>query len=150
VQARLPILIGGSGREKTLRTTARHADLWNGYGTPERVAETSEVLRQRCEEVGRDFAAIERTVTMEVVVREDEAAALEAWRPIEAIHGLAGRVGSDGSPRGLTAGGSPESVAEAVRGYEEIGISEVMWTFRHPFDLETIRRLPEVRAALAS
>ena len=34
VQARLPILIGGSGPTKTLRTTARYADLWNGYGDP--------------------------------------------------------------------------------------------------------------------
>ena len=31
---RLPILIGGSGPTKTLRTTARYADLWNGYGDP--------------------------------------------------------------------------------------------------------------------
>jgi alkanesulfonate monooxygenase SsuD/methylene tetrahydromethanopterin reductase-like flavin-dependent oxidoreductase (luciferase family) len=148
VQGRLPILIGGSGREKTLRTTARHADLWNGYGPPARVSETSDVLRQRCDEVGRDFAAIERTVTMDVVVRDDESAALEAWRPIAELHGLPGRVGSDGSPRGLTASGSPEAVAEVVRDYAAVGIAEVMWTFRHPFDVETIRRLSEVRAAL--
>ena len=36
VQPRLPILIGGSGPTKTLRTTARYADLWNGYGPPEK------------------------------------------------------------------------------------------------------------------
>ena len=29
VQAKLPILIGGSGPQKTLRTTARYADAWN-------------------------------------------------------------------------------------------------------------------------
>jgi hypothetical protein len=29
-------------------------------------------------------------------------------------------------------------------------MSEVMWVFRDPFDLETIRRLPEVRAELES
>ena len=69
-------------------------------------------------------------------------------RVIEDIHGLHGRVGSDGSPRGLTAGGSPEAVAAVVRGYAEVGIAEVMWTFRHPFDVETMARLPEVRAAL--
>ena len=149
VQARLPILIGGSGREKTLRTTARHADLWNGYGAPERVAETCDVLRQRCEEIGRDFGEIERTVTMEVVIRKDEAAARDAFREIEDIHGLHGRVGSDGSPRGLTAGGPPEAVADAIRAYAEIGIAEIMWTFRHPFDVETMRRLPEVRAAFS-
>src|SRR3954468_10975138 len=35
VQAKLPILIGGSGPQKTLRTTARYADAWNSGGTPE-------------------------------------------------------------------------------------------------------------------
>ena len=70
IQARLPILIGGSGPTKTLLTTARHADLWNGFGTPERIAATSDVLRERCEEIGRTFDEIERTVTVDVIIRD--------------------------------------------------------------------------------
>ena len=81
VQARLPILIGGSGPTKTLRTTARYADLWNGYGEPDRIAEVSDVLRQRCAEVGRPFEAIERTVTLHAVIRDDAAAATPPGRP---------------------------------------------------------------------
>ena len=115
VQARLPILIGGSGREKTLRTTARHADLWNGYGEPARIAETSAVLRERCEEIGRPFESIERTVTMEVVIRASESEAREAYAVIEDRHGIRGRIGSDGTPRGLNVGGPPEVVADYVR-----------------------------------
>ena len=38
VQAHLPILVGGSGPKKTLRTVARHADAWNTAGTVEEVA----------------------------------------------------------------------------------------------------------------
>jgi F420-dependent oxidoreductase-like protein len=145
----LPILIGGSGRQKTLRTAARYADRWNGYGTPERIAETSAVLRERCEEVGRPFEAISRTVTLEVVIRDTEAHALDAFSEVEDVHGLHGRVGSDGSPRALGVGGPPDVVAEFLRGYQAIGIDEAFWTFRTPFDLETIRRMPEVRALLA-
>jgi alkanesulfonate monooxygenase SsuD/methylene tetrahydromethanopterin reductase-like flavin-dependent oxidoreductase (luciferase family) len=148
VQARLPILIGGSGREKTLRTTARHADLWNGYGEPDRIAETSEVLRQRCAEIGRPIEAIERTVTMEVVIRASEAEARRDHAIVEAHHEIADRVGSDGSPRGLNAAGPPDVVAGYVRQFEALGIAEVIWIFRNPFDLETITRLGEVRAAL--
>jgi F420-dependent oxidoreductase-like protein len=142
----LPILIGGSGRQKTLRTTARYADRWNGYGSPERIAETSNVLRDRCEEVGRPFDAIRRTVTMEVVIRDSEASARAAFAEIEAVHGIQNRVGSDGSPRGLGAAGPPERIADLVRTYVDVGIDEVIWIFRNPFDIETIRRMPEVRA----
>ena len=96
VQARLPILIGGSGPTKTLRTTAAIADIWNGYGLPDRIAEASEVLRQRCEEIGRPFDEIERTVTIHGVVRDDPAAAREAWAETARRHGLEGVSGSDG------------------------------------------------------
>lgn len=148
VQARLPILIGGSGPTKTLRTTARYADIWNGYGEPDRIAEVSDVLRSRCEEVGRAFEAIERTVTLHGVIRDDAAGADAAWMPIARRHGLEGRVGSDGTERGLTIGDSPASVAAFVDGYRRIGVSEVIFVFRDPFDLETIERIGEVRDAL--
>ncbi len=148
IQARLPILIGGSGREKTLRTTARHADLWNGYGEPARIAETSAVLRERCDEIGRPFEEIERTVTMDVVVRDSETDARAAYEVVQGTHALGGRLDSDGNPRGVNAAGPPQLVADYVRELEGLGIAEVIWIFRAPFDLETIRRLPEVRAAL--
>ena len=105
IQRRLPILIGGSGPTKTLRTTARYADMWNGYGPPERIAATSEILRQRCEEAGRPYVAIERTVTIDAVVRETEDEVAAAWGAIARRNGLEGRVGSDGSDRGLSVGG---------------------------------------------
>ena len=148
LQPRLPILIGGSGREKTLRTTARHADLWNGYGEPERIAEVSDVLRQRCDEIGRPFESIERTVVMDVAIRASRSEALRAYARIAERHGLTGRVGSDGTPRELNVAGPPDDVAAYVRRLADIGVAEVMWIFRDPFDLETMARLGEVRAAV--
>ena len=148
VQRRLPILIGGSGPSKTLRTTARYADIWNGYGDPDRVADVSAVLRTRCEEVGRPFEDIERTVTIHGVVRDSRAAAVEAWSTTAARHGLAGRIGADGTDRDMTFGGTPDEAAAYLDGYRRIGIGEVVFVFRQPFDLETIERIGEVRAAL--
>ena len=148
VQARLPILIGGSGPNKTLRTTARYADLWNGYGPPEAIAATSAILQERCDEIGRPFQAIERTVTLHAVIRDSPAKADLAWAPIARRHGLEGRVGADGAERGLTVGGSPAEVATFVDGYRRLGVGEVIVVFRDPFDLESIDRIGEVAAAL--
>ncbi len=148
VQPRLPILIGGSGPTKTLRTTARHADLWNGYGTPERIAATSEVLRQRCAEAGRPFEAIERTVTVDVVIRDTVDAAQRAWAETAERHGIEARTTADGDERGLTVGGPPDVIAEVLAGYAALGVGELIIVFRAPFDLETIERVGEVRAAL--
>lgn len=150
IQARLPILIGGSGREKTLRTVARHADIWNGYAAPERVAESIALLRERCAEIGRPFDAIDKTVYMEVLIRASEAEAQEVWPEVEDRHGIRGRVGSDGTLRGLNAGGPPELVANYLRRFQELGIAEVIWIFRNPFDLETMARLEEVRRLVAA
>ena len=148
IQARLPILIGGSGPAKTLRTTARYADLWNAYGTPERIAATSEVLAQRCADEGRDFAAIERTVTVHAVIRDTPVAAGVAWAEVARIHDLEGRVGSDGGDRGLLIGGPPAHLATYFDGYRLNGVGEIIFVFRSPFDLETIGRIGELRAAL--
>lgn len=148
VQERLPILIGGSGPTKTLRTTARYADIWNGYGSPDRVAAVSETLRERCSEAGRPFEDIERTVTIHAVVRDSVEAARQTWTETARRHGLEGRVGSDGTERGLTVGGPPDLVAAVVDEYRAVGVREVEFVFRDPFDHETIERLGEVRQAL--
>jgi alkanesulfonate monooxygenase SsuD/methylene tetrahydromethanopterin reductase-like flavin-dependent oxidoreductase (luciferase family) len=148
VQSRLPIMIGGSGREKTLRTVARHADMWNAFAAPERVRESLAILRERCSEAGRSFDSIAKTVYMEVVIRASESEALEVWAEVEERHGIRGRVGSDGTPRTLGVGGPPSAVADYVRSFAGLGIDEVIWIFRNPFDLETMAGLAEVRAAL--
>jgi len=140
LQDRLPILIGGSGPRKTLPLVARHADIWNAYGTPEALAEKDVMLRERCAEVGRDPAAIERMVNHNVVIRDDLAGAERAWDAYV-------RTGVDADERELV-GGPPEAIAEALRPYIEIGFDHIVWILRAPWDLETIRRMPEVRARL--
>ena len=58
-----PILIGGSGEQKTLRLVAKYADACNIFGNQgiEFVRSKLDVLKQRCDEVGRDYNAIEKT-----------------------------------------------------------------------------------------
>lgn len=64
VQAKLPIVIGGKGRSRTLRTAARWADQWDMTfpATPADWLELDEVLRGHCETVGRDPSEITRSI----------------------------------------------------------------------------------------
>lgn len=58
-----PILIGGGGERKTLRLVAQYGDACNLFaliGVPE-VARKLEVLKRHCDDVGRDYAEIEKT-----------------------------------------------------------------------------------------
>jgi F420-dependent oxidoreductase-like protein len=55
-----PIVIGGSGEQKTLRLVARYADACNLFPTPD-IPHKLDVLRRYCEQEGRDEAAIEKT-----------------------------------------------------------------------------------------
>jgi len=142
VQAKLPILIGGSGPRKTIPLIARSADMWNAYGTPDEVAAASALLRAACEAAGRDDREVERTVNLNVVIRRDRAAAEAAWDGwfgVHRPHGGEGRLG---------AGGSVDDVAATLRVYRDAGFAHPVLIFRSPWDLATIERLPELRAAL--
>jgi F420-dependent oxidoreductase-like protein len=58
-----PVLIGGSGERKTLRLVAQYADACNLFGsTAEEVRHKLDVLRRHCDDVGRDFDSIRKTV----------------------------------------------------------------------------------------
>ncbi len=57
------LLIGGNGERKTLRLVALYADACNVIGDHTVVAHKLEVLRRHCDALGRDFSAIEVTVT---------------------------------------------------------------------------------------
>jgi F420-dependent oxidoreductase-like protein len=58
-QPRIPILIGGNGPKVTWRLAARFADELNLDAlTPSQVAAALPVIRERCEEIGRDPASL--------------------------------------------------------------------------------------------
>ncbi len=142
VQARLPLLIGGTGPRKTIPLIARYADLWNAYGSPEELAVHDERLRQACVEAGRDEREIERTVNLNVVVRDSRAEAERAWRECVAAHRP--QAGEDV----LSAAGTVSEVAATLARYREVGFDHPVLVFRAPWDPETMERLPDLRAAL--
>ena len=65
-----PILIGGSGEQKTLRLVARYADACNIQPGPE-IPKKLDVLRRHCEAEGRDYNSIEKTCPFLFDIGED-------------------------------------------------------------------------------
>jgi alkanesulfonate monooxygenase SsuD/methylene tetrahydromethanopterin reductase-like flavin-dependent oxidoreductase (luciferase family) len=143
VQAHLPILIGGSGPRKTLRTTAQRADAWNTAGTVEEVRTRLGILDQHCADVGRDRSEIELTVSFPIVIRDATSDAEAAYAASLAHNGT----DSMGDVPILV--GSPATVAAGLRPYVELGFRTVIVRLPAPYDKETIARMSEVGDLLA-
>jgi alkanesulfonate monooxygenase SsuD/methylene tetrahydromethanopterin reductase-like flavin-dependent oxidoreductase (luciferase family) len=143
VQPHLPILIGGSGPQKTLPTTGRHADAWNGAGTVDEMRTRLEIIKRHATSAGRRLSDIELTVSFPTVLRDDRAAAEARYRELLAHN----RAEAGVNPVLLC---SPSEAAERIRPYRDLGFSTVIVRMPAPYDRETIERMPEVAELLAS
>lgn len=81
-----PILIGGSGERKTLRLVAQHADACNVFGeSPEAIRHKLDVLRRHCDDVGRDYDTIEKTMIVTTDPLEDTDAFVASMAEFAAV-----------------------------------------------------------------
>jgi alkanesulfonate monooxygenase SsuD/methylene tetrahydromethanopterin reductase-like flavin-dependent oxidoreductase (luciferase family) len=142
VQPHLPILIGGSGPKKTLRTTARSADAWNTAGTVEECRERLRILDEHCADAGRDRATMELSISFPIVIRDTVEAAQAAADERFAINGIRNM-----GPEPHLAG-PPDVLAEAIAPYRDLGFSTVITRLPAPYDRETLERMPELRDLL--
>ncbi len=144
IQGHLPILIGGSGRRKTLRIVAERADGWNTSGDLDVVTETVETLREHADAVGRDLATLEMTVSFPIVIRD---------RVEDAVAVQAALLTANGTPdmgHGPVLSGPPEHIADAIRPYQALGFETVIVRMPAPYDHETIDRMSDVEERLRS
>jgi alkanesulfonate monooxygenase SsuD/methylene tetrahydromethanopterin reductase-like flavin-dependent oxidoreductase (luciferase family) len=137
IQAHLPIMIGGSGEKKTLRTVARHADLWNAMGEPEMLAHKVNVLRGHCEAEGRDISEIDFTLGVKLTIR-DSAAEAERVQHAAMAHNRTPL--SDVADDDTFWNGSSEEIADRLRPYVEMGFKTVISEQPAPYDRETLER----------
>lgn len=138
VQDRLPILIGGAGERKTLRTVARYADVWNmvGHEDLDWMRHKHTVFEQRCDEIGRDPAEIERSVFISPVVRDTEEEAMRFFRSQMRANRLEEAVLDDADIYVTT----PERITELMIAWRELGVSTFIIEIAAPFDDETAER----------
>ena len=137
VQDRLPIMIGGGGEKKTLRSVAKHADMWNGMGTPETLARKVGILREHCEAVGRDFDEIELTVGCKPIIRSTEAEARRLWES-QMQHNRTPMANVQNDSTFWV--GTPEQVAQQMIDRKALGFDTFIAELAAPFDDETIER----------
>jgi F420-dependent oxidoreductase-like protein len=144
VQDHLPILIGGSGPRKTLRTTARYADAWNTGGSLDELRQNDANLRERCAEIGRNPDEIERTFSDWFLIRDD---ATEARRVLIELARANGDTLADDDHAYV---GTPQQIADELRPVIELGFRHLILDAMAPYDAETIERLPQVRELLSA
>ena len=139
VQERLPILIGGAGERKTLRTVARYADMWHLYTPPiDVLAHKLRVLHEHCAAIGRDPSEIELTITPSMTMIRDTAE--DARRAYEDILRHNQIDAQEQLSRREPWFGSPEQLAERLAPYVRLGFRHVIIDTPAPFDTETIER----------
>ena len=141
LQPHLPMLIGGSGRRKTLRTVAEQRT----PGIPrtiEEVRDSLSALTEHAAAVGRDLVSLEdhqlpdRPARHERHLQPDgRAHGPTAWSTWARVPHLAG---------------TPDEVAEAIRPYRDLGFGTAMKSDAGAgYDHETIARIGEVANTLA-
>ncbi len=114
-----PIMVGGGGEKRTLRTLARYGDVMNVSGSPAVVEHKIAVLDAHCADLGRDPGTITRTVMLPVGLQDDEARA-------ERLRDLWGAGMTDEERRALPIGPASQ-VIDALRAYEPLGVDGIIF-----------------------
>ena len=141
----IPIMVGGLGERRTLRTVARYADVWNLDGSAVRskadrlhggtsldeYRHKLDVIDRHCEDVGRDPGEIKHSVFMPTKLSNDETEVNEFIQ----------RAGPG------TVAGTAGYIIDRIGEFVDAGVDEIMLAPR-PSDVEALQRLDdEVLAA---
>lgn len=129
-----PILVAASGEKRMLRIVARHADAWNGFGSPAVFRHKIAVLERHCEREGRDAARIEKSVLVPAAIGEDE----EAFAPL--IQGYAYYQGlTPEEARSWMLLGSPSDVTAQIEAFLAVGVTHFILTLT-PYNFDVLER----------
>jgi F420-dependent oxidoreductase-like protein len=132
----IPMLIGGGGEQVTLKLVAQYGDACNvGNLEPEGIAHKFEVLRQHCENIGRDYESIQRTVMFNCAIAETDERALALAQAAN----LARNTGGPEYLRTRALIGTPETIRQRIAEYERIGAQEFILFFPQEQRLEMLR-----------
>src|SRR6266481_4077795 len=128
----VPLLIGGGGEKVTLRLVAQYGDACNVGGDIANIKHKFAVLKQHCEELGRDYNSIRRTTLVDYcAIAETEEAALAKLTPAE-LRDLE-------ELRQTQLIGTPAMIRQRLAEFEEVGVQELVVRFVDATKLESLR-----------
>ena len=136
----LPIMVGGLGEKRTLRTLARYGDMWNLDGFAVGKEENArfggmslelfnrkvDILHKHCEKAGRDPSEISLTISMPTKLSNDKSE----------TDAFIKQVGPG------TVAGTADYIVSRVGEFMEAGVDEIMFSPR-PSDKESLQELDE-------
>ncbi len=128
---RIPLLIGGGGEKVTLKLVAQYGDACNIGGEIPTIQQKLAILKQHCQDVGRDYTSIRRTSSTLCVLGQSEEAALASLSPQH--HALVNLM------RASALIGPPETIRRRLAEYENAGIQELILWFPDAAKLESLR-----------
>ena len=124
----IPLLIGGSGEKKTIPLAARHFDHLNIIAGFDELPRKLQVVKERCEEIGRDPATLETSMLVIAIIDENVTADLipDDFKQ-QAVVGGPDQVAEQIKTRVLDAGvdGVILSPVTSLSGYRPGGITAV-------------------------
>lgn len=139
VNGRIPLLVGGKGERRTLRTAALYADWWNAWADAETLQHKRQILRQHCDVVGRDPDDVSCSTQAFLCLSEDPAAQREfiaraGRRPIlmgsiEAVTDQVGQLRDAGAQELIIPDWTYESLSRRDDEFDQL-ISVVALNFR--------------------
>ena len=118
-----PILVGATGARVALEIVARHANIWNGFGSPEVFERKIAVLSEHCRKAGRAPETIEKSALLQMTLTDDPEAARRALKD---------------NP-GMLAGNLAE-IRQQIERYIAVGVTYIILSLSAPYDYAALRR----------
>ncbi len=131
----IPLLIAGGGEKVTLKLVAQYGAACNvGHIDNEGLVNKFTILKQHCENVGRDYNEIQRTVLFNCAIAETDAEALKKAEEFRR-NIPSGRL----REQGLV--GTPEAIRTRLQEIEQAGAQEVIIYLPDAANLASVRLL---------
>ncbi|HLG62307.1 MAG TPA: LLM class F420-dependent oxidoreductase [Ktedonosporobacter sp.] len=129
----IPLLIGGGGEKVTLKLVAQYGDACNiGHLDNEGLARKFAIIKQHCEDVGRDYSTIWRTVLFNCAIAETDEEAMAKSTPFQ-------RNIPSGRIREQALVGTPDTIRKRLEEIEQAGAQEIIIFLPDSAQLEAVR-----------